>query len=711
MFLHLSLSSCIRQTALILCGLLPAICLAQQRSQDDAKIIAEKFCTSKTVGLNIDKSKVFATSSISSSNRQTGKEAYYIYTSDSGSGFVIVSGDQRMPGILAYSDCGNFDIVNMPPAVRYWLGCYEDTYNSLEEGCSTIKQEQPCKDVLPGGVTPLLGNNLWGQDKPYNNYCPSVNGKRCVTGCVATAMSQVMNYHQYPRTGFGKVDYYTRTNRLHVTHDFSKDYFEWGKMLDSYTGVKYSEEQAKSVATLMSSCGAAVKMDYCLSAQGGSGAYQYDLLRAFVYNFSYDQDAAFAIRDLCSTKDWHQLMINELNNGRPINYAGQSLRDGGHSFVIDGYSITQGNTYPSYHVNWGWNGSCNGYYQIATLSPSENGYDEGKSGFSTDQQMTIGIKPDDGVLENKFLLCTSSLNTSKTSVSPGTNVQVYSATISNLSYRSFTGAIQAVLTNEKGNEYVFGETRLRSMEFMSEYKNPVVDISIPMDIECGDYDVRLCYIVDGCDDVLPVLSKSYARISIVSKTDVPSTPTSIESQLSCSDIGVSEKYGKEVICLGLYELQNLNDKMFVGNLRMIIADDLGNPLSFFGDSIQPGEMFQYEMLKKPVYIKGSIDDEMEDGNYRLYVGARHISSEKYSYVSLYDIAKPHLQPSELYLKMSKEAGKVTIDGHDFITIPAKLDELGQKQSVTEYYNLMGQRVYNRQKGLFITRQGKKILHE
>lgn len=661
----------LKQTAvLLLCGLLSCNVFAQQRNKNDATKIANDFIECNLSKFVDSEIKLRLSSSLISSNEalNTGKEAYYIFAPPSeGKGFVIVSGDKRMPAILAYSDEEQFDIDNIPPNVRYWLDCYAEAFLTLNSRSDTVPFKT--SSVNPDGISPLLENNSWGQDDPYNRLCPSVRNERCVTGCVATAMAQVMRFHKYPATGKGSISYTTETNNIHIQHNLASTQFRWNDVIDDYNGA-YTPEQADAVAELMYSCGVSVNMDYCTSSQGGSGTYQSNLIKAFIENFSYDQDAAFMKRSYCSEEDWHNILVKELNEGRPVNYAGTNIKDGGHSFVFDGYRVSEGNKYPDYHVNWGWNGSCNGYYQIADLSPSENGQHTTAGGFNNSQQITIGIKPEDGIDNGSIYLCTTNLHTSTTTAKAGSTINIYAASCANMSYKKFNGTIHAILiSKEDGKEIILGESRLKALSFLQEQNNVNIEITLPHNLANGQYTVQLRSRQSGEDEYQQVFSKQYPQLAISDAGE--DFPEEIhKAVLGCSELKVVGKTDSANICLNIYELQNLQPSPFVGDLRMILADNTGRQLVAFGDSIQPGELSTFEILEDPLKIQGCLTGNWPNGNYRLYVGAKLINSSTYTLLSYYDISQPSIEYQELYLDAQIKDGKITIEGHTYEIQPA-----------------------------------------
>ncbi len=650
---------------LMLCGLLPYFCSAQPRSRNEVEEVVSEYISKDIESLKKVNLKLCLTSSqvVPDRGLRSDKEAYYIYSSaGDDTGFVIVSGDKRMPPILAYSEESNFDADNIPPNVRYWLECYAESYQEIADNSDGLHTSSI--SVNSEGVAPLLGDNFWDQDDPYNRLCPAVRGEKCLTGCVATAMAQVMNYHKHPAVGRGHISYRTESNGIHIQHDLGSVYFKWGDMLDDYNR-KYSSAQADAVAELMYACGTAVHMDYGTAAQEGSGAYQSDLIPAFVDNFGYDNDAAFMMRNYCSTEDWHRILVNELNAVHPVNYGGQSVRDGGHSFVFDGYKVSTDNKYPDYHVNWGWGGYCNGYYQIADLHPVENGQHGTMGGFNSSQQITIGVKPDDGIDNGVIYLCTPNLHASSTSAKPGSSIQIYTASLNNFSYKDFTGTLHVgVVSQEDGSETILGESRVRTISYLKEQNNISIDVTLPSNLSEGKYTVQLRSKQSGSEEYEYVYSKKYPELTI-SSTESQNPVVASETMLGCSELELANTPEQNMICLNLYELQNLLDAPFIGDLRMILADDTGKQLMAFGDSIQPGELSMFEVQEEPQRIKGMLSGVWPDGNYRLYVGARLINTDNYVYLTYYDITRPEMANQELFLRAQIKNGVLAINGHNF----------------------------------------------
>lgn len=237
-------------------------------------------------------------------------------------------------------------------------------------------------------IAPMLGGIRWNQGDPYNALCPVITstGKRTMTGCVATAMAQVMMYYNYPASGQGATSYTSETHKFQLSSDFSKVAFDWANLTGTYSSTS-TAIQKNAVATLMYNCGVAVNMNYDLS----SGAQTKAMAEAMRKYFKYDQNLELYSRNYYTRDEWSNLLKSELNAGRPLLYAGYS-RDGGHQFVCDGYDANG-----FFHFNWGWGGSSDGYFQISALDPSEQGIGGSSGGYNGGQSIVVGLqKPTTG---------------------------------------------------------------------------------------------------------------------------------------------------------------------------------------------------------------------------------------------------------------------------------------------------------------------------
>lgn len=325
---------------------------------------------------------------------QNGDPAVYVFSGVENRGFMILSANDIAFPVLGYSDENIADEANMPPQLLWWLGKYaqqiEDAQAAGVKAAQSAVIKSSSKSWDP--ILPLVSTK-WNQDSPYNDMCPVSNGRETYTGCVATSMAQVMNYFKYPEIGQGKIMYKATGINKTLMMKFDAEPFVWDKMRDSYTAGDYTAEEGDAVAYLMKACGYSIEMEYGTNA---SGAMSYLVPNALIEYFKYDESVKYVSRSMYSSDDWTAMIYDNLKNIGPVIYDGTAPSQGGHSFVCDGYD---GNGY--FHFNWGWGGVSDGYYSLDALNPDAQGIGGYVGGFNTDQDIVIGIKKPDGIVEEE----------------------------------------------------------------------------------------------------------------------------------------------------------------------------------------------------------------------------------------------------------------------------------------------------------------------
>ena len=370
--------------------------LASPRTFSQAKAIAER--KAALLGIKIDK-KAAAKAPSMNGGTTTAVSPYYVFPFGENKGFAIVSGDDDMPEIVGYADHGTYDANNMPAAMAAFLNNYRATIEAMKQGnASAIKNIAEAKALRANNtrattaVSPLLGDIKWNQSEPYNNMCPKYDGTNLsATGCVATAMAQVMMYWKYPNELKADIQgYKTSTHELTVAGELKGQKYDWDNMLPTYTNNNYTQTQADAVAKLMLHCGKAVEMDY--GEESGAIVTPGRLAKYF----GYDSDLMLDLMRSCFTlAEWTAIIDKELQAKRPILYSGRTT-NGGHQFVCDG---SDGNGL--YHINWGWGGYQDGYFDITILNPGQGGIGAGNvtDGYNRNCNMIIGIQPDNGKVD------------------------------------------------------------------------------------------------------------------------------------------------------------------------------------------------------------------------------------------------------------------------------------------------------------------------
>lgn len=318
---------------------------------------------------------------------EAGFTNVYVFTTENS--FVLMAADDRVQPILGYSLNGRFDVENMPDNKRAWIQEYSDAIQAAIDHrvSATSEVAQQWRELEEGFynrdrsvvVSPLL-TTQWNQDSPYNYLCPSGT----VTGCVATAMAQIMKYYNYPSHGIGSHTYTHATYGVQSAN-FQNTTYDWTNMLNSYSS--YNSTQRDAVATLMYHCGVSVDMDYGPSSTGGSGASSSAPAYAWVNYFNYSTSIQYCSKSSYGDDEWLAMLKSELNASRPVFYHGRSSV-GGHAFIFDGYDSAN-----KFHVNWGWGGYCDEYYAVTSLEPGSGGIGAGAGIFNENQGAIIGIKP------------------------------------------------------------------------------------------------------------------------------------------------------------------------------------------------------------------------------------------------------------------------------------------------------------------------------
>ena len=377
---------------LVFCLLSLAVMLsigAVQIGENEAMNIAGRFARqhSRLASLSGGASPVLAYTAKSMQGNN-----FYVYNLAKG-GFVIVSADDCVEQVLGYSESGHFDIATAPENMQYMLQEYQNEINyaiehqSLPLATSNMLLPAESSSSARQAVAPLI-TTKWNQSAPYNNLCPMYDAdNRCVTGCVATAASQIMNYFEWPVSGLGSNTYTCNINSkdTEISLDFTQTTFDWANMLDVYNE-SATDAQNTAVATLMYNVGVAVNMNYGLS----SGANNYSTYRAFVNNFNYDKSLKLAARKYYSLSQWNEMVYNELANRRPVYYTGTNS-SAGHAFVCDGYSSDN-----FFHINWGWGGTSDGYFKLSALTPGTQGIGGSNAGYNSNQEIIYGFAPNAG---------------------------------------------------------------------------------------------------------------------------------------------------------------------------------------------------------------------------------------------------------------------------------------------------------------------------
>ncbi len=449
---------------------------------------------------------------------------YYIFNAAQ-QGFVIVAADDAVTPILGYSDQGAFDPENVPQNVAKWMEGYKSEIRYLVENKvkPTPEIEEQWLRLKRGEFKSLSGTysvtavgplmqTRWNQSPYYNAMCPGGS----VTGCVATAMAQVMKYWGYPATGSGFHSYnHSRYGTLSA--NFGSTTYQWNNMTNTVSSAN------SAVATLMYQVGVSVDMDYSPESSGAYVISAQCLVThcaeyALKTYFGYKSSLKGVSRSSYTQTQWISLLKTELDAGRPVLYAGFGS-GGGHCFVADGYND---NSY--FHFNWGWGGAYDGYFQVSALNPSGTGIGGGSGGFNSGHQAVIGIEPP-SVTQTYNLALYAALTPSAATINYGDAFSI-TTNLVNKGTATFSGDYAVAVFDNAYNFVDFVETKTGfSLQGGYVYSNNLVFSSTGLlSMLPGKYYAGLFYRPSGGNWVQVEDNGSYTNLVSITVTN----PNTIE---------------------------------------------------------------------------------------------------------------------------------------------------------------------------------------
>ncbi len=427
---------------------------------------------------------------------KTNNAPYYAFNLEQG--YVIVSGDDEMTELVGYAENGFFDAENVPPQMQLWLDGYAEYVAAVQSG--KAKARKILLSDSPSVVVEPLVTTKWNQDAPFNNFAPEYtddnnNTQRCATGCAATAMAQIMKFHNWPEQGVGHYSYEHQSFGT-ISSNFSEHVYDWTNMIDRYNNGEYSNVQADAVALLMKDCGVSLNMNY----GPVSGASIYSYTPAFKNYFRYSSRTVN--RSGCETAEFTRIITDELQEGRPIIYCGTG-EDGGHAFVVDGYDTNY-----FLHVNWGWGGYSDGYFDMNYMDPAGLGIGGGSGAFKWNQGIVLARPLKDGVEPYEFIqqLCFVLFNDVQGGIfceqempaNKGDDVTILLRNTANLSGESFFGSLNVGVFDNSGALVTMGnEERIENNngELLEFQSGSLYSVDLPMTLNTagiadGNYIVR-----------------------------------------------------------------------------------------------------------------------------------------------------------------------------------------------------------------------------
>lgn len=488
---------------------------AKQVKVDKAKSIALQFmqtstmaksnATNKSVGTELN--LVYTATvddAIATRAAATTSNLFYVFNQADNGGFVIVAADDAVSPILAYSHENSFQADNIPCNVKAVLDTYRDAITAAIE--SGVDASAEWNNVATRASESTEGSYLvtskWGQGYPYNAKTPVIAEEHCVTGCVATAMAQIMYYWKYPKAGTGSHEYYWNGGGKMLSADFTEP-FDWANMRDTYDyNTAYTQDEVDAISHLLSQCGISVDMDYYDQSGASTTTMRNSLCNYFGYSSA--QACSYSLTNVGQT-EWIRIIKEEIDNGRPIVYSSN-----GHAYICDGY-----NSSDYLHVNFGWSGGSDGFYQFMGTNAYLN---------RTYQNMECGLIPSDKSPYSDDYVNTYSFKCSsdESTVASGTQLTFYV----NLKH-SETVSIDAVtVVKVDGNNNILedmGITNYTSISDQSYYASCSVSNLYNDQEDNAEYTFMPAYKVDGkwivATDATPIV-KNVKQMSSCSATNM-----------------------------------------------------------------------------------------------------------------------------------------------------------------------------------------------
>ncbi len=571
-------------------------------------------------------------------NDPEGRPALYVMGNS-----VILSADSEAMPLIGIAD-SQFDPANVPPAMREMLEGYADEIGQLRAGL-TAAVAAPSRAADLAAVEPLCPT-IWDQGAPYNAFCPVIDGVKAPTGCVATAIAQVLYTYKYPERLTSDISYTKEGNSYSLTAAECGD-FGWSDMKQTYGAA----DDATPVARLMQACGYAASMNYKAQV---SSANMGTLMSGLINYFDYDRTMRLESREWYTLGDWQQIIWDELSKGYPVCYTGSAPAGGAHAFVVDGYKSDG-----YFHLNWGWGGQGNGYFLLSALNPSSQGIGGYAGGYNKSQQAIIGIRP--------------GLNTPASEVEPIMEIaDAYNMADGNLgSTVKFSGGfrnpslklpVAATLRFEfapvgSGTTY-YANTNVQAAEH-DYYKGAMtgtITVSLPSEMADGKYEVHPMTYVPSTDKYYPTRI-SPTEVLQCTVSGGKATFSKLTADVKAENVEVLSPLVPGFTFKARFTAVNSSDIPFSNTLKIRLQDAAGNILA---DA--DGNAY---MTTQSVYIEGNssvvVDVEQQGTTFK------SAKAGTYYLVVCDNSENPVSSPLEVEVLYGAQAGALECTGVRFIS--------------------------------------------
>lgn len=633
--------------------LLNGIAFSKPIDETTAKIVGQNFLNNKTTfsslqnGANLELS---FTSSSKVSNPLMSINAtnyYYIFNVFNGDGYVIVSADDNATAILGYSNEVDFNLDNIPINAQKWMEAYKNEIryiiqnnigqtSELKEDWEQLINGKVSNNILSKKITvsPLI-QTKWDQSPYYNALCPYDynSGERTVTGCVATAMAQVMKFWNYPATGTGSHSY-NHSNYGTLSANFGSTSYNWSSMPNRVTSSN------SAVATLMYHCGVSVDMEYDVASNGGSGAYvitsgspiTHCSEYAFKNYFGYKSTLQGIKRSSYTETQWITLLKAELDASRPILHDGFGS-GGGHAFVCDGYDNND-----FFHFNWGWGGQEDGYFNVNALNPGSLGTGGGTGGFNSGQEVIIGIEPP--VSSQTFdmrLYREITVNPDPIEYGSGFSVTANFANYGENATNNFTGDIAAAIFNSSNQFISYIEIKTDyTLNYNNYYTNPIEFTTNNITaLTPGVYTIGVYYKPTGTQQWIAFANGNYQNFISIEVKGNDTNPLKLYAAIETTPSIITRNQTFEI----KFDVANFATTTFDGDISVDLHKSDGTwirELSIKTDiSLPPNTHFTNGLTYT---IASGIDDSA--GTYQLFVWSKPTNTEDWEFLGNGTFANP-----------------------------------------------------------------------
>lgn len=573
------------------------------RTLGEAQDVAMQFLSQQT-GKAVQLSSLSRRAMAPGANADAASQPFYAFNDTDNNAFVIVSGSDKMRPVIGYSTTGTLpeNTDALPDNLRSWFQWLNEAAEYLElHPEAALTEEQRSQSIA--AISPLMGSK-WGQDDPYDDLCPS----GCPVGCVATATAQVFRYHFAQKgeviQGIGSHSYSWKNKTYSV--NYANNTYDYSKMPLTYRNLTTAQRNEVSKISYHVAVGMDMQFD-----RNGSGTLTCLVPRVAKDHFGFNSLTSYVARKLFSYDEWVSMLNNELENGRPVIFGGQSS-EGGHAFVLEGIDNNG-----LYYVNWGWYGSYDGYFDVTVLNSegAGTGATVSEDGFCMDQDAIVNLCLDEGTgrYYTPMQIGGSNITCSKSTVTKGSSVNVTAQSIWNYSGKTQKGYVGLVLM--QGDTEIHREESTTTVSAqgtngLSIYATGQVQrkITFPSDLADGTYQLWMYFQPQG-EEYYDFLRTTHTRQSyytvVVSGNDVklsrPTIGIPVEASNWTWETGQIETRPTTISC----QLTNPSDETFVAQYFLTLIDPDGKkqePLSS-GEVVKvaPGETktlsFDYHFTK------------------------------------------------------------------------------------------------------------------